>query len=104
MAEKVLRLHPSCVFFLSGGLHLVNPEKPFVHLPENYQAPDVVLTAIKNKTLIDVNGNILVEKTKKEKPAVEAPTVDESLSDEETVEVKEEEKAEKQKKKAPAKK
>lgn len=71
MAEKVLRLHPSRVFFLDAGLHLANPEKPVVILPESYEAPDKVLIAIKSGTLIDVNNNIAVKEEVKEEAPVE---------------------------------
>lgn len=61
MAEKRLHLHPSQGFFLSAGLHLVNPERPSIVLPEGYVAPDIVVRAIKSGILIDINRNILTE-------------------------------------------
>lgn len=114
MAKKVLRIHPSRGFFLDAGFHLVNPEKPQVVLPDTYEAPAKVLTAIKNGTLIDVNGNIAVKKVE-EKPVEEkkeetkAPTKEEapaedSKEEEAQVEAKEEKKETKSKKKPSTKK
>ena len=106
MAEKVLRLHPTRGFYLDGGLHLVNPEKPQVRLPEKYVPHAKVLKAIEAGILIDVNKNILqkeapvqvVEKEVKETPKKEVK------KEEPKKEVKEEVKEEEPKPKAKTKK
>jgi hypothetical protein len=107
LAEKVLRLHRSRGFFLEAGLHLVNPEKPVVILPEDYEAPNKVKHAIKSGVLIDVNQNILVEAQEQEQEQEilpPAPTeVDKSLTDEGQVEAKEEQKEEVKEEKPKAK-
>lgn len=78
MAEKVLRLNQGKYFFFGGGLHLVNPEKPVVVLPDTYVPSEPVIRGIETGVLVDVNQNVLVkEEAKKEAPKKEAPKKEE---------------------------
>lgn len=98
MAEKILRLNPTRGFYMGGGIHLVNPERPFVKLPDNYVPHKDVLHAIKTKALIDVNGNIATPA--KEKAPVVEPPKEVTKEAEPVEEVKEEKAAPKAKAKA----
>ncbi len=60
---KVLLLNPKQVAIRVDGIHLHNPMHPYVVLPESYEVTPNVIRAIKYGTLIDVNKNVLVDKS-----------------------------------------
>lgn len=84
MSQKILRLAPGRGMFMADGIHLVNPEKPVNYLPDTYQPTPKILSALKAKILIDVNGNIVEDEkpkaakdVKPDAPKVEAAKVEE---------------------------
>lgn len=68
MAEKILRINQRRGFYMGGGIHLVNPERPFIKLPEDYVPTKDIVRAIKTGAIIDVNQNILNPEGKQEQP------------------------------------
>lgn len=58
--SKIVRLNPFRGMFIADGFHLINPERPIAHLPENFIPTPRVEAAIRSGILIDVNKNILV--------------------------------------------